>query len=78
MTSNSYLYLLLAECPGCLSVVNLVEGRDDPVGLMQSVEIVSTDHCPACGNSITVDGWDVHEEAYIQRAQDPTEVADAE
>lgn len=65
-----HLYLIRAECPGCGDVVPLVEEREEPVPIMHDVE-VSSDYCPRC--STLVEEWDVHEEAYLERAPDPDE-----
>lgn len=72
-TPCSYLYLLIAACSYCGNVAKLVEERETSVPMMQSVEIVSTHYCPECGEFLDVDQWDVQEEAYVKRTQDPTE-----
>lgn len=63
------LYLIHAGCPWCGSVPRLVEQRDEPVPLMQDVEIVDTFNCPHCGETVHRSEWDVHESAEIERVE---------
>lgn len=65
------LYLVRAACPSCGGVASLVEETGSPVPLMHDVP-VETRWCPECGEPVGVGGWDVREDAEIERVE-PTD-----
>jgi endogenous inhibitor of DNA gyrase (YacG/DUF329 family) len=68
------LYVVVVECPHCNDKTSFVEETEQPVSLMQDIN-VSERYCPTCG--INVDRldkrkWIVVEETRIERVE-PTE-----